>query len=169
MLTLERLKELLHYDPTTGVFTFRVPRGGKPAGTIAGARNFGPAKDRISIKIDRVHYYASNLAWFYMTGELYPKDGKIIDHRDGDGYNNRFGNLRVATGVQNATNKGVAKNNQLGHKHIGVWNGYYRVRFHNMKAVVFKTLEEAIQYRDEVLSSRGDEFTPPARRLTYRP
>lgn len=42
-----------------------------------------------------------------------------VDHKDGDGLNNRHRNLRPATHRQNEMNRGVNKNNTSGFK--GVW------------------------------------------------
>ena len=71
-------------------------RAGDVAGTLA--------VDRYrKITIKRKKYRAHQLAWLYMTGEWCPL---LIDHRDGDPSNNRWGNLRRATVSQSNANRG---------------------------------------------------------------
>ena len=81
MLTQERLKEVLHYDPETGIFMWLVaPNGRIRVGMEAGSSHDG----YIGIKVDRILYKAHRLAWFYMTGEWPAND---VDHWD----RNNFG------------------------------------------------------------------------------
>jgi hypothetical protein len=97
-LTQERLRELLHYDPETGVFTWMATRAGAFAGAKAGSISI---KGAVVIRIDYQLYYAHRLAWFYMNGG-WPDFG--VDHQDLDPTNNRWNNLRRANQSQNAAN-----------------------------------------------------------------
>jgi len=110
-LTQERLKELLSYDPLTGVFLWRVDRGGKRVGEVAGCRK----RTYTMISVDDVIYRAHHLAWLYMTGEL---PGLFVDHRDLDKHNNGWSNLRLATKSQNMANVGRIKSNKSGFKGV---------------------------------------------------
>jgi len=79
-------------------------------------------------------------------------DGKVSDHKDGDGLNNRRStNLRVSTHQQNMWNKGPHKNNSLGQKFISPTpNGGYSVRIMcngARRTRTVRTLEEAITLR----------------------
>jgi hypothetical protein len=99
-LTQARLKELLHYDPETGIFTNLVYRGNKAyAGTRAGTDKGNGYR---GITIDQRRYKEQRLAFLYMTGEWPPHD---VDHRNLDGSANGWGNLRPATRSQNQANK----------------------------------------------------------------
>lgn len=98
-LTQARLKELLTYNPKTGIFRWVVDRKRVCRGDIAGSVK--PDGYR-RIMIDFVGYYAHRLAWLYMNGE-WPQDQ--IDHKNGDRDCNRFSNLREATPSQNGGNK----------------------------------------------------------------
>ncbi len=99
ILTAERLRELLHYDPDTGIFTWRISRRGKArAGSVAGAAS---GQGYLTIRVDGVQYQAHRLAWLYVTGAL-PKN--LIDHRDTVKLNNRFKNLRDTTPSVNNQN-----------------------------------------------------------------
>lgn len=112
MITQSRLKELLHYDPETGSFTWLVQKFRGDKGATAGC-NIGHGYWKIGI--DRKRYYAHHLAWLYMTGE-WPVG--VIDHRDGDALNNRWANLRLADKSLNAANMRTPKSNTSGRKGV---------------------------------------------------
>src|SRR5665213_3102737 len=103
VLTQARLKKLLHYDPLTGMFTWRITHGRHDrwkAGARAG--NLHKSDRRWLIRIEGIRYKAHRLAWLYMTGR-WPRDQ--IDHKDTDSSNNVFTNLREATNAQNQQNR----------------------------------------------------------------
>lgn len=110
-LTQERLKELLSYDPLTGVFLWLQDRGGKRAGDIAGCQK----RTYTVISVDDQIYRAHHLAWLYMTGE---RPHPFIDHRDLNKHNNVWTNLRLATKSQNMANIGLIKSNVSGLKGV---------------------------------------------------
>ncbi len=110
-LTQERLKELLSYDPLTGVFLWRVKLSNKNPGDVAGCKK----RVYIVISIDDVIYRAHHLAWLYMTGEW---PNPFVDHRDLNKHNNVWTNLREATKSQNMANVGIIKSNKSGLKGV---------------------------------------------------
>jgi hypothetical protein len=114
MLNLDRLKELLHYDPETGVFTRRISRTSAPAGTVAGSKHDG---GYLTIWIGKAHK-AHRLAWFYVHGR-WPI--ACIDHIDGNRANNRIANLREATHADNAQNIRRAYSNNISSGLLGVY------------------------------------------------
>lgn len=88
-LTAARLRELLHYDPLTGVFTRRVRTSqNNRAGDVAGGVNKG---GYVQISVDGKLYYGHRLAALYMTGEWVAE----VDHRYGVRNDNRWGELRI--------------------------------------------------------------------------
>lgn len=103
-LTANRLRELLSYDPKTGVFVWRVWQNSRAkAGQIAGSKS-----DYLRISVDYVDYLAQRLAWLYMTGE-WPKG--VIDHKDGNRFNNAWDNLRDTNTSINNRNRRTANSN----------------------------------------------------------
>lgn len=100
-LTPEFVREHLHYDPDTGLFTWlkTVPHGGKAkVGAVAGTKT---VNGRIGIGIFGYRFYAHRLAWLYVYG-YWPK--KHIDHIDGNPSNNKLNNLREANQSENLQN-----------------------------------------------------------------
>lgn len=97
-LTQELLKQLLHYDPDTGEFTWVNPLGRVAAGSKAGSTR----KDGyVVIKIHSLSFKAHRLAHLYMTG-AWPISG---DHEDRNPGNNRWYNIRPSTHAQNCRNR----------------------------------------------------------------
>lgn len=97
-LTVAYLKTLVHYSPASGCLTWLVTRGRVQAGDeVKSVR----ADGYLQIGIDGKRYMVHRVIWFYMTGK-WPDN--LIDHRDGDKQNNRWGNLRDATKTTNAQN-----------------------------------------------------------------
>lgn len=141
MITADRLRELVFYDPATGVFTWRVNRRG-PAriGSVAGTKT----KFGVNICIDCGMYRASRLAWLYMTGAWPTKE--VIPF-DGDPYNLEWSNLREATASQRRAHAS-SPNNRAGAR--GVYQtdeGSIYAQIHVNRKVIylgcFDTIEAA--------------------------
>lgn len=99
-LTDTRLREVLHYSPESGVFTWRVTNSRrKVAGSVAGCKH--KRDGRIYIGIDGRLYKAHRLAWLYVHSE-WPPAG--VDHRDGVPDHNWIDNLRPASQAENMQN-----------------------------------------------------------------
>lgn len=106
-LTQNKLKELLHYDPGTGVFTWLIQASKNVhVGDLAGCLDRYNGYARICFC--GVSYLAHRLAWLYMTGK-WPEEG--IDHRNGIRSDNRWENLREASGSLNQQNRRKANKN----------------------------------------------------------
>lgn len=98
-LTAESLRELLHYDPQTGIFTWRVTRGNLKACSRAGSMK---EDGYIRVCIGERRYHAHRLAWLYVTGDWPVEE---IDHINRNKADNRFTNLRPATRSTNEQNR----------------------------------------------------------------
>jgi hypothetical protein len=87
-LSLERLRQVLRYEPETGIFYWihRDTQKKKLGLNASIVRSHG----YLNISIDGQYYYTHRLAWFYVHGE-WPK---VIDHINGIKTDNRIDNLR---------------------------------------------------------------------------
>jgi hypothetical protein len=99
-LTQARLKELLHYDPDTGVFTWQIDRGRlAKAGCRAG---YYADKGYRKITVGSKSFAEHRLAWF-MTCGAWPVG--VIDHINGIVDDNRISNLRDVSRSANSQNQ----------------------------------------------------------------
>lgn len=115
MITQSELKELLHYEPKTGVFTWLVSHQRIRVGDVAGGN---VCQDYTRIQINGVRYKAHRLAWLYVHGSFPPHE---IDHRNQTKSDNRWRNLRLATSSENKRNVGINSRNTSGFKGVS-WN-----------------------------------------------
>lgn len=142
MLTVERLKEVLNYNPDTGIFIWIKCISNAIIGSVAGHYD----KDGyLRIQIDGKIYRAHRLAWLYVYG-IWPKTG--LDHEDTVKINNRIKNLRETKNDGQKFNTGAHKNNKLGCKGIRLLpSGKYEARITGKNGLYsigkYWTLEEA--------------------------
>lgn len=104
-LTPEYLREILHYEPETGVFRWKIsPSNSVKVGCEAGRK----CNHYIQIRICNKVYYAHRLAWFYTHGH-WPNG--MIDHINLIKNDNRISNLRDVTAAVNSQNNLPRKEN----------------------------------------------------------
>lgn len=111
--TLKRLKKALAYCPHTGAFTWQVTRGKARAGQAAGNVWVFKHTSYLRITFEGRQYLAHRLAWLYQRG-AWPNHQ--IDHRDRNGLNNAWANLRAATHGQNQAN--ARRRNKSGYRGV---------------------------------------------------
>jgi hypothetical protein len=121
-LSQARLKELLHYDPETGILVWLVSRGGVLAGDRAGHPDRENA-GRVLVRVGGDLFLGHRLAFFYMTGRWPVPE---VDHEDGDPSNNRWKNLREATHAENLQNIGVRADNSSGYTGVARYKGRWQ-------------------------------------------
>jgi hypothetical protein len=120
-LTAEYVREILAYDPETGVLTWKVSR--PPRGKIGAKAGYPTKNGRWAIGIHGEQYYSHRLAWLIMTGEWPPFE---IDHKDHDPSNNRWGNMRLATSSQNVAHQHLNRRNTSGYTGVSFVKNYGR-------------------------------------------
>ncbi len=119
-ISIDLLNQLLTYDPSSGIFRWRVDAAHNVrAGDTAAKKG---KKKYLQIGINQKTYLAHRIAWAMHTGE-WPK--RLIDHKNGDAHDNRIGNLREATYSQNAANRPTPVTSRSGVKGVrfksGAW------------------------------------------------
>jgi hypothetical protein len=145
MISQSELKEILNFNPKTGIFTRKI--------TVRYNAKIGDEPGWIDnngyrvMEIETHRYFAHRLAWFYVYG-VWPKNE--IDHIDHNGSNNKIDNLREATRSQNNQNRIKAQTfNSTGmigvsfHKSAKKYSAQIRVNNKNKYLGLFLTPEEA--------------------------
>jgi hypothetical protein len=158
-LTAEALRELLDYNPLTGIFIHRKLRPGIYVGDLCGWRDdLGYIHIRIGVgKL----YLAHRLAWLYVHGE-WPKSE--LDHVNGDPSDNRIANLREAEHSQNMWNMVAPKHNTSGRKGVS-WDNSRKqwrvtIRFNGTWKQIARVADfnTAVRLREEAEQKYHGEF-----------
>lgn len=119
-LQRDEVSKLFKYDPETGELANVAWRNGLAKGRrLAGSVcRFKENNVYRTVSIANKSYPVHRIAWLLMTGEM---PNGHIDHINGDGLDNRWSNLRLATHAQNRANSRRQKNNTSGFKGV-VWD-----------------------------------------------
>lgn len=143
LITEENLREMLHYDPETGVWTWlKAPKhNARLTGRRAGSLN--PDGYR-KIRIDGLAYQSSRLACLYMTSAWPVIE---MDHENRIRDDDRWDNLREATSSQNKYNTRVRDSN-LGVKNIYCSGNQYMVQIGKRYIGLYRYIEEAMVVRE---------------------
>lgn len=159
------LLERVHYNPVTGAFKWKIDVGGRAArraGDPAGCERLCKRRQtkELVIGICCETHLASRLAWFYMTG-AWPKHE--IDHRNGDGLDNRWDNLRPATRFQNEANRGARRTSRTGFRGVhpsgrGYQASIYRNGHRRFLGTFTNVLDAAAAYATAAKRSDGEFF-----------
>jgi len=136
MLTQNRLKELLTYNPDTGLFGWVSKHGlgrGRPRrdGLSAGTNSHG----YISICIDGTPYFAHRLAFLFVDGEL---PSESVDHINHNRSDNSWGNLRCVSHSENHKNRKMDVRNTHGITGVVLdkrWNSWYSTIYGDRKKI----------------------------------
>lgn len=158
-LTQERLKEILTYDPDTGIFTWKIsPAASVKIGATAGSLS---SPRYCQIRIEGYAYLAHRLVWLYIHGSFPPAQ---IDHINGIKKDNRLVNLRLATGRENQANIGITTRNSSGFKGVcwkkqaQKWYAYGSENGKPRHLGRFDTAEAASAAYEAFAKSRHGEF-----------
>lgn len=116
ILTAERLRSLVDYNPETGEFIRKVTVSG-PARAGSVARGCIARNGYRYIGFDGGVYLAHRCAWLHVHGEW--PDG-MIDHVNGVRTDNRLANLRVVDHVLNGQNQRTCKRTSTTSSLLGV-------------------------------------------------
>ena len=123
---IERLKEILDYNPETGLFTWKEKRKwSKEIGSVAGSVNTHhiTGKKYLFIHTLGKQWKAHRLVFMFMTGKE-PKG--FVDHINGDSLDNRWSNLRDTDNKTNSRNTRRRKD--------GVGSGVMGVRWYKLSS-----------------------------------
>lgn len=176
LLSQKKIKELLHYDPLSGIFTWKErpfsmfshcknpqhqcdawntvfsgkEAGGKYKPTVSKAFYI-----RINITLNKKmrSYLAHRLVFLYTEGKFPPEQ---VDHIDGDGLNNKIINLRKVSHQDNLKNKPMYSNNTSGcvgviwNKKSQKWHVQIRAKSKNIYGGLYSNIEDAIARRRQM-------------------
>ena len=166
MITQDELKELLHYDEKTGIFTWlKDVNKNIRKGCLAGTKH---SAGYVQITIARKLYLAHRLAWLFKYG-YFPEHG--LDHRDRNKEHNWITNLREASRSCNTRNTGNFSNNTSGvkgisfHKVNNKWISGIATNNKNKYICSNTDLTEAVAHRlaaEQCLNWEGCDSCSPA-------
>lgn len=149
ILTQERLRFLMDYDPDTGRFTRKVKAKNQPAGTPVGTSG---TRGYLQCSIDGKPYKLHRLAWLYVHG-VWPSDQ--IDHINHNTSDNRLCNLREVSCAENHQNRARKTNSASGylgvtwHKRDHRWQAHLEVNGKAIHLGSYRDLTDALAARQQ--------------------
>jgi hypothetical protein len=157
-LTQDYLKEILDYDPKTGIFKWKVSKRKTREGDIAGSVN---TYNRRVISIDGLSFTASRLAFLYMTGVFPVHSLRHLNKKNAD---DSWDNLKEVVPlfkrkVPNIADKPPGKYPGI---HWRVRKAHWEVKFYtNGRHIIlgcFDTFDEAVECKKEADNNRNSDY-----------
>lgn len=154
------LRQLLRYEPDTGrlfllprdASHYPVPKKQTPEhranffnAVYAGNEvTFRRGWKHRGVKLMDVDYHAHRIIWKMVTGE----EPDMIDHINGDGFDNRWCNLRNVNRLINNQNRRLHRTNTTGTAGVKLHSsGKWQARYAQKHLGTFETKKEAIEAR----------------------
>jgi hypothetical protein len=154
---VEYLRERLNYDPKTGALTWK--HGPRTKNYLTGKAAGNRDAYYIRVEFEGGRYTAHRIIWKMMTGEDPPSD---IDHKDRNGFNNSWANLRVATRTEAVWNRQLPRRRKLPRGVDPSSGGRWRARIMTSQGRkhlgVFATVAEAAAAYEKAAHSLHGEF-----------
>jgi len=158
-----KISGLLRYDVSSGdVFWTKDRQGHVKSGDRAGTKQKNKnGKSYITIKVSGKHYLAHRVAWllhYKIPPELF------IDHIDGNGLNNKIGNLREVSRTENQRNQKLSSRSKSGvmgvskDKKSGKWLVRIGSRDNLKRLGYYSDFFEAVCARKSAEKIRGYHF-----------
>jgi hypothetical protein len=136
--SMERLREVLDYDPDTGIFLWKQPTGNR---VITNEQCTSiDAKGYYRISVDNKRFGAHRLAWVYMYDE--DISNYYVNHINEDRLDNRIVNLELTTNAHNIRLSKRGKGYSY-HKASGKFAARIRVNYKSIHLGYFDKEEDA--------------------------
>ena len=167
-LTHERLTDILHYEPQTGVWTWlksqyqNRPHPGDVAGVVTETCE---GKSYRYIGIDQRHYKSQRLAIYYMTGSW--PDGEVTQ-KNHDSLDDTYDNLRVATRSQTIASSKKRVDNTSSYRgvswneRVGKFESYIKLNYKKHHLGFFNCPVAAAKARNEAAERLHGNFARAA-------
>ena len=140
--------EKFNYNKWTGMLTLK---DGSDIGREHWCGGKGSERPYIQVNHDGREFLCHRIIWVMVTGE----QPDTIDHKDGNGLNNKWDNIRSVSHGVNMTNKRIYENNTSGcagvhmHKRSGKWVARIAHKGKRIVLGTFEHLAQAVEARKE--------------------
>jgi hypothetical protein len=155
----EDARRLFFYHAETGLIIRRCYWAGKNVGEEAGTqRTDSDGMTYRSVSIKHTLFMSHRVAWLLHYGRW---PASQVDHKDGNGLNNRIQNLSEVTNKQNAMNQKLNAKNSSGvtgvrwHKLAKKWTSRVVQDGREIYLGLFESFEDAVRARKDAESKYG--------------
>jgi len=158
------IREILRYDKESGCLYWKHRKDTLKQWNIryANKKLKTNSSNCVGILYNGQRFYVlyHRLVWCHYYGK-WPESNLVIDHKNGDFYDNRIKNLRLVTTAENNRNRSIPKNNTSGHlgirlnKKASKWEAMIGVNGQQLFLGYFKKKEDAIKARKEAEKKYG--------------
>lgn len=157
----ELVRKIFSYSKDEGILRWNIRGRAIQFGKKAGSSSV--PNGHLSVCIGGEDFVVTRIIWLFVTGK-WPE--RLVDHKDRNKRNNKWGNLRQASVSQNAMNSKIRSDNTSGHKGVfldknGTYRAYINVNKRCISLGFNMTFEEAVAARLSGEARYHGEFAIP--------